>query len=67
MHPEQLLGIECIVFILMPGHRKASVNAGTALKPAWNLLMYDWKGYGDRTTRVVDGGELVDLGRSSRR
>jgi hypothetical protein len=44
-----------------------TVNAVTALKAAWNLLLWDWEGYGYQSTRPVEGGRLVDLGRRSGR
>ena len=40
---------------------EASVNPVTALKPAWNLLMWDQEGYGYKEIRWVEGGRLVDL------
>ena len=46
--------------------QEASVNAGNTLKAAWNLLKRDREGYRDLITRLVEGGRLLDLGRSSR-
>lgn len=37
------------------------------MKAPWNLLLWDREGYGDRTTWLVEGGRLVDLGKRSRR
>jgi hypothetical protein len=45
---------------------EASVNALSALKAPWNLLMWDQEGYGYQTTWLVEEGRLVDLGKRSR-
>jgi hypothetical protein len=46
---------------------EASTNAFIALKAAWNLLLWDWEGYGYQTTRPVEGGRIVDLRKRSGR
>jgi hypothetical protein len=46
---------------------EALVNAVAALKPAWNLVLWDREGCGYRKIWPVEGGRLVDLGRRSGR
>jgi hypothetical protein len=58
---------EKVVLISYDRQPEASVNAVTALKAAWNQLRCDREGCGDRTTRPVEAGRLVDLRKRSRR